>query len=83
LRGVSFLELADPESISNCVPPLGFWLGGVSGNLERNKTLRAKQFVDLLTDLGPTFVKIGQALSIRADLVSPEYIQELRTLQDR
>lgn len=36
----------------------------------------------LLTDLGPTFIKVGQSLSIRTDLLSPAYIRGLATLQD-
>jgi ubiquinone biosynthesis protein len=34
-----------------------------------------------LTDLGPTFIKLGQVLSTRADLVGPEIAEELRKLQ--
>lgn len=34
-------------------------------------------------DLGPTFVKAGQYLSTRADLLPPEYLRELAKLQDR
>ena len=33
--------------------------------------------------LGPTFVKFGQFLSVRPDLVPPEFCDELRKLQDR
>lgn len=34
-----------------------------------------------LTDLGPTFVKLGQVLSLRPDLVGPELADELTQLQ--
>lgn len=36
-----------------------------------------------LEELGPTFVKLGQALSTRPDLLSPSFITELSRLQDR
>lgn len=33
-------------------------------------------------ELGPTFIKLGQLLSTRPDLISPDYIKELRKLQN-
>ncbi len=36
-----------------------------------------------LEELGPTFSKLGQILSARPDLLSPDYITELSRLQDR
>ncbi len=36
-----------------------------------------------LEELGPTFIKIGQMLSTRSDLVPPDIFQELQKLQDR
>ena len=35
-----------------------------------------------LEELGPTFIKLGQLLSTRADLLSPDYRAELIKLQD-
>jgi predicted unusual protein kinase regulating ubiquinone biosynthesis (AarF/ABC1/UbiB family) len=40
------------------------------------------QVLYLLTQLGPTFIKLGQSLSIRTDLIPEAYALELRKLQD-
>ena len=41
----------------------------------------AVEFRRMLTDLGPAYVKLGQLLSTRGDLVPPGYQQELAKLQ--
>lgn len=43
----------------------------------------ARRFKLLLIDLGPTFVKLGQVLSSRGDLLPAAFIDELATLQDQ
>jgi len=50
---------------------------------DANAAQRASELVGLLTTLGPTFIKIGQSLSIRSDLLSPPYLAALAQLQDR
>lgn len=50
---------------------------------ERNRARRAEELLVLVTKLGPTAIKIGQALSVRPDLIPEEYARALSTLQDQ
>jgi ubiquinone biosynthesis protein len=45
-------------------------------------SLRGQHLRELLDELGPTFVKFGQLLSMRPDILPPDIIAELRGLQD-
>jgi aarF domain-containing kinase len=61
-------------------------LDRVFKRMEKNPDLevvRAAQLRDLITSLGPFFIKIGQALSIRPDLLSPRSMVELQKLCDK
>jgi predicted unusual protein kinase regulating ubiquinone biosynthesis (AarF/ABC1/UbiB family) len=51
--------------------------------VEENKYKRAAQLRQILTRLGPTFIKVGQALSTRPDLVRKDFLEELVKLQDQ
>lgn len=50
---------------------------------ERTPRAVGRGLVRLCTELGATFIKIGQIASTRADLLPPALVRELATLQDR
>nr|MDJ0676097.1 AarF/ABC1/UbiB kinase family protein [Calothrix sp. MO_167.B42] len=58
--------------------------GGVT---EDKRAARRKQQAvwirNTLLDLGPTFIKVGQLFSTRADIFPSEYVEELAKLQDK
>jgi predicted unusual protein kinase regulating ubiquinone biosynthesis (AarF/ABC1/UbiB family) len=58
---------------------------GADGSAKKQARLvkQAAWLRESLIDLGPTFIKIGQALGTRADLLPLEYVKELATLQDQ
>src|SRR5687767_9519223 len=58
---------------------------GAEGSARKEARLekQAGWMRESLIDLGPTFIKIGQALGTRADLLPLAYVKELATLQDQ
>jgi predicted unusual protein kinase regulating ubiquinone biosynthesis (AarF/ABC1/UbiB family) len=62
---------------------LGVWWDNFTGNAVVKQQRRARQLIRILTELGPAYIKIGQALSTRPDVVPPIYLEELTTLQDK
>jgi predicted unusual protein kinase regulating ubiquinone biosynthesis (AarF/ABC1/UbiB family) len=60
-----------------------FFLFGASRRVPpETRRERAKSLLDSLITLGPTFIKLGQLLSTRPDILPPEYIDEFERLQD-
>lgn len=62
---------------------LSLWWDRRTGKLAQNQRTRAIRLREILTNLGPAYIKIGQALSTRPDLVPPIYLEELTQLQDQ
>jgi len=82
-RPFSFLQRAAFISLSAAGFGFALLLDTLTGSYERNEAQRADELTTLLTRLGPTFIKIGQSLSIRTDLLAPEYLRSLTALQDK
>lgn len=60
----------------------GFRAFATDDDVARRAKPVAVRFAAVLEDLGPTFVKLGQILSTRADLLPPDFIAALSHLQD-
>jgi aarF domain-containing kinase len=61
----------------------GILLDYVTGNTEDVEVKRAAQLRNTIVSLGPFFIKLGQALSIRPDILSPRAMVELQQLCDK
>ena len=62
---------------------LALWVDEFLGRTDVMEYQRAREAVAVVAKLGPTFVKIGQSLSVRGDLLPAAYIDQLTTLTDR
>ena len=62
---------------------LGLKLDEWQNRTEINRLKRAAQLRQTLIRLGPAFIKVGQALSTRPDLVRKDFLEELTKLQDQ
>lgn len=62
---------------------LGLLLDKLTGRQKINEKKRAEGLRVMLTKLGPAYIKVGQALSTRPDLVSPAMMAEMVKLQDQ
>jgi predicted unusual protein kinase regulating ubiquinone biosynthesis (AarF/ABC1/UbiB family) len=60
------------------------YAGGFSEEkIAARRRIQAVWIRENLLELGPTFIKVGQLFSTRADLFPAEYVEELSKLQDR
>jgi predicted unusual protein kinase regulating ubiquinone biosynthesis (AarF/ABC1/UbiB family) len=57
-------------------------VGGPREVSSAQRRARAEKLLESLLTLGPTFIKLGQLLSTRPDVLPPEYIAEFSKLQD-
>src|SRR6478672_1718927 len=60
----------------------GAGLADAGGEVPGDVKAKAKAFRERLVELGPAYIKLGQVLSTRPDLLPPPYIKELEHLQD-
>src|SRR5687767_9049991 len=58
------------------------WSARVEPDSAATGSERGRHLREMLDELGPTFVKFGQLLSTRPDIVPPDIVSELRSLQD-
>lgn len=52
-------------------------------SVNKNEVARAIELREIVTSLGPAYIKLGQALSIRPDILSPSAMVELQKLCDK
>ena len=81
-RVVTIARHLSPLMVSLCADWLLTKQQETSEERQARHALRARELRSCLTTLGPTFIKAGQALSIRPDLLPPAAVYELQKLCD-
>ena len=56
---------------------------GAEPNPASNRITLPQRLRLVLEELGPTYVKLGQVMSTRADLIPPEWVEEFKKLQNK
>jgi predicted unusual protein kinase regulating ubiquinone biosynthesis (AarF/ABC1/UbiB family) len=62
---------------------IGLLIDRSMGYTQANQEQRANQLREIITRLGPTYIKVGQSLSTRPDLITQNFLDELIKLQDQ
>jgi len=70
------------HGFAGLVQELG-WLTAIGGSTESSNESQAARLRKAFEELGPTFIKLGQLLSTRPDILPPEFIEEFSKLTDR
>lgn len=73
-----FADLFERSGLKKILPD-----AKLEGDAQTKAMPFARRFRMMLAELGPTFVKLGQVLSTRGDLLPADFIEELSTLQDK
>jgi ubiquinone biosynthesis protein len=92
MKSIQVQDLGRLQEIARVLARNGFghlftsvgWSQGLPAAHEDIKTRPfARRLRQALVELGPTWVKLGQVLSVRPDILSPDVIVEFQVLQDR
>ena len=82
--------LASLKRTAALISRLSGWAAGLLSDVaagpetvDANSRRRAAALKDIVAEQGPAFVKVGQAVAIRPDLLPPAYLEELQTLLDQ
>src|SRR5262249_61689965 len=65
------------------MPTLGWRIARLFTRRSARRRERSERLADAAARLGPSYVKLGQCLATRPDVVGPEIAADLAALQDR